>query len=815
MDETATTSAPTVPSRTWLPYQYSPLPTLTTIRLVRLHPAENENDPLKFTFLLLDRAELTDMEASYDAISHIWGEPSFTHRLFHASSSGSIPVTARVHGILMQARSMGLLSGVWIDSVCLNQGDDAEKGDQIPLMGDIYHQARTVHIWPGYSAELPSAFAFLQVITLHRNQPSRLEAWIREFRASPAGRAAVDELLHMPWFSRRWIIQEASLSHNSVIHIGSGSVSWGWFIDSLVMLESLAPQLGMASSTSFKGVRVSKAIRPERRLLLDLLWEFHTTACSDPRDRIFALAGLSSDFGPGTVRNPLDYAAPWHETYIRAAESLIHQQNHLDVLRHVFAFGSLGDVRPEWPSWVPDWRRPKQCLEWDDMPLFNSESTKRAGTRARGPRTYNVRLYRQPQLKYTGLRIKAIGFSVKGLEKYQIIDPGTLSPQDEVYLAAVHLFSEIRAVTAVSSFVRQTQLGNGERWSHPRFMTDVCRIGLHKHRDNPFAGCFQDEIHLQGGDRSFKEKFVDFALLRSRLSPILRRFDQGGHEGSKGLPGETYAENAIFPTYLHQIYDPSKMVDEVKSRWPGEDTTFDAVVGALQSYAENFILQATREGPQYTRTEMFDTIKPPPEAKIPQLPLPRDFRNADGGGHVKKGRKLDPEQYYTPKTWEAWLKSCPMLDDLILAACLRYCNSPGWKDRFGGLLSSLRRSIHDSMGGNPLWEVWNWGEGKSRMCLLGPRDVQASDFIGLVDELMWDHMNLPESPDRIVDGAAPMLVLRPTRSLVDENKGKNGADETTWFCRIIGYCYTDTPICGRKAMKEMVKYNVMREVVII
>ena len=76
-------------------------------------------------------------------------------------------------------------------------------------------------------------------------------------------------------------------------------------------------------------------------------------------------------------------------------------------------------------------------------------------------------------------------------------------------------------------------------------------------------------------------------------------------------------------------------------------------------------------------------------------------------------------------------------------------------------------------------------------------------------------MRIPESMDSIVDGAAPMLVLRPTQIPVNEDEGGNGADEAPWFCRIVGFCYTDIPICGRKSMSEMAKFNVLREVVIV
>lgn len=41
----------------------------------------------------------------------------------------------------------------WIDAICINQQDDAEKSTQVQAMRDVYDQAKLVIAWLGPSEE--------------------------------------------------------------------------------------------------------------------------------------------------------------------------------------------------------------------------------------------------------------------------------------------------------------------------------------------------------------------------------------------------------------------------------------------------------------------------------------------------------------------------------------------------------------------------------------------------------------------------------------------------------------------------------------
>lgn len=56
----------------------------------------------------------------------------------------------------------------WIDCICINQTDDEEKSQQVPLMPDIYALSMIVMIWLGYpTAESERATRFVNNLTQH------------------------------------------------------------------------------------------------------------------------------------------------------------------------------------------------------------------------------------------------------------------------------------------------------------------------------------------------------------------------------------------------------------------------------------------------------------------------------------------------------------------------------------------------------------------------------------------------------------------------------------------------------------------------
>ena len=76
------------------------------------------------------------------ALSYTWGDPNDMREIL--VNDVSVQVTANLEAALRQLQKKAPIKAgvkVWIDALCLNQGDDAEKAVQVPRMRDIYGQA--------------------------------------------------------------------------------------------------------------------------------------------------------------------------------------------------------------------------------------------------------------------------------------------------------------------------------------------------------------------------------------------------------------------------------------------------------------------------------------------------------------------------------------------------------------------------------------------------------------------------------------------------------------------------------------------------
>lgn len=75
----------------------------------------------------------------YNALSYAWEDPEPTFDLL--CSGKSLMVQGNLFDLLQQARTRYHEMLIWIDAICINQDDDAEKNLQNLLMGKIYSKA--------------------------------------------------------------------------------------------------------------------------------------------------------------------------------------------------------------------------------------------------------------------------------------------------------------------------------------------------------------------------------------------------------------------------------------------------------------------------------------------------------------------------------------------------------------------------------------------------------------------------------------------------------------------------------------------------
>ncbi|KAF2097552.1 HET-domain-containing protein [Rhizodiscina lignyota] len=245
----------------WKPhFQYSALDDGTSqIRLLTLLPSSQRRATIHCTLV---PAKLKE-GLKYEALSYTWGEPRLVKSI--ELNGRLFRVTKSLHAALRHLRDARNPRVLWIDAVCINQKDDAEKSKQVARMADIYRTASRVLAWLGSSTNDSD----LAVLTLQRLEQvtkvlqkygkewneDRSQLFIKrtlneladgdiqtafqlmpnetpeqgQRRLSDRNHAyayysrkckAVIALLSRPWWDRVWIIQEFILAQEVVFQCG-------------------------------------------------------------------------------------------------------------------------------------------------------------------------------------------------------------------------------------------------------------------------------------------------------------------------------------------------------------------------------------------------------------------------------------------------------------------------------------------------------------------------------------------------------------------------------------------------------------------
>ncbi|KAF7558214.1 hypothetical protein G7Z17_g203 [Cylindrodendrum hubeiense] len=346
-------------------YQYTALQHPDSVRVLVLEPAMTRLLQLRASIIQYrPEDEIGKVDGQrYIAVSYTWGKPEASRRLTCATRSGdcSLEISPVVEGLLHHFRDSYRPTYLWLDAICLNQEDEAEKNQQIPRMGEIYQLASAVQIWLGEQDEdgHSGGFTVLRRFAALQKPPKLSEQDINHLK----------RLLQNAWFYRRWILQEAVLAQRAVFHHGHHTLELSMFLKGWQCVGEQADQLG--SKLIYGPNTLLNLIKDgtEDDTLLDMLWRLDGSDCFDPRDRFAALYG----FLPAEKQIALDYhTIAWKDLYRRVAEHFLRKNDpiSLTIMSHLIHFGSLAENTgdPTVPSWVPDWRQhrsqdlPSRCV---------------------------------------------------------------------------------------------------------------------------------------------------------------------------------------------------------------------------------------------------------------------------------------------------------------------------------------------------------------------------------------------------------------------------------------------------------------------
>ncbi|KAK5120411.1 hypothetical protein LTR85_006350 [Meristemomyces frigidus] len=391
------------------PYKYQPFDDSTReTRIMVLHPGTRE-DILRVS---LETVSLPSDDLAppprYEALSYAWGSrenpvdlsvvayrhgvttrkvlrklaPAWSHlRLkdqdpLRRVESGTIGITQNLAAALPYLRLEDRERRLWIDAVCVNQQDLAERGSQMKQMASIFSQADLVIAWIGLDRpDCRVAFDFMTWLgtnvavnwnkyamsSISEDYPG-LANFHEELEMSQADSDAIICMMGRPWFRRLWVRQEVQMARQALLMCGSSAVDWNVFRnavfclytkriihDSREEMESLETHL----IPTFDVVNYSDI--PQG--LGETLRRARLCLCEDPRDRLYALMNVITSFERQAWSIEPDYTLSTRHVYEEASRSYMEAMGAVDLLRYC-DIGTRSHI-PGLPTWVPSW----DCLD--------------------------------------------------------------------------------------------------------------------------------------------------------------------------------------------------------------------------------------------------------------------------------------------------------------------------------------------------------------------------------------------------------------------------------------------------------------------
>lgn len=355
-------------------YQYRALQDQSEIRCLTLS-AGTESDPLACG---IQHYNLSD-NLSFEAVSYVWG--SLIRDETITCDGQILYVTPNLQRALQQVRLTSADRVLWVDSICINQDDDKEKGHQVSLMAQIYSRAKTVLVTLGADEISLSHSPITETLMQEINQLVELELkrisgnwpWYphdtldHEIFSDPRWES-FDYLVSHPWFKRGWVVQEAALGQDVRVLWGSNSFNWNAIMRTYSWLLAQAPSSQSGIQRRIPGLHLDIYQRQhllETRVffphehkhrigdnVLNLLCNARRLELTDKRDRIYAFTGLPG-FQKLSRDLVIDYDKSWPEVYYDVAHWHIVTNKSLLVLHYVEH--NRETLASDHPSWVPQW----------------------------------------------------------------------------------------------------------------------------------------------------------------------------------------------------------------------------------------------------------------------------------------------------------------------------------------------------------------------------------------------------------------------------------------------------------------------------
>ena len=302
-------------------YQYQPLPPLPETerappftRILWLAPGSGD-DPLA------GHLEIINAEAAprlYEALSYTWGTDPPSNYLW--LSGRVLPIRPNLETALTFLRLPQQSRLLWVDAVCINQGDVDERSRQVQYMRLVYKNAARALVWVGrktpgveYGFQMAQRLvSFRQMMDEQKHSQEPLDqkavAQLRDSYLEDMPKESLYRLLelcHRPYFKRVWCIQEIAAAPEALLKCEELEIPFMHVVEHSLLVRQM---ISRVDADVFLAVwyRIWDRRQPSPFLgqarvegslgrmldLLDSMRSFHVT---DIRDKIFALQGICDE----------------------------------------------------------------------------------------------------------------------------------------------------------------------------------------------------------------------------------------------------------------------------------------------------------------------------------------------------------------------------------------------------------------------------------------------------------------------------------------------------------------------------------------
>jgi hypothetical protein len=373
-------------------YPYDELPQGDVFRYLVLEPGVDD-EPLVCN---LQTAQITDTH--FEAVSYVWGTSVKDQPI--VCEDHVMNITPSLAKVLRRIRLLNKPVKIWADSVCINQEDLKEKGNQVALMGKIYRSANRVliHIGSDDGGQGPALCSLLdEVNTMIQTTCKAIDmSWNSFPYTDKADPLLVDPrwnalymLLKQDWFDRGWVVQEAASTPDGELLWGQSRISWDKLMRVYVWLSTRGADIYYSGAFSDVPISAHLHIYLEshdefgRAFYDDLAWGSPSILrtlnsakeldLSNPCDRIYAFMDLPRTSEEQVVVHP-DYLSTHLQAYHQFAIRYIERTSGTKLLDYVsHDEKSLSD---DIPSWVPRWDIPTWSVSLNSPATYVATSRK-------------------------------------------------------------------------------------------------------------------------------------------------------------------------------------------------------------------------------------------------------------------------------------------------------------------------------------------------------------------------------------------------------------------------------------------------------